>query len=318
MQNLLKKYRVIFLGLLVLVIRSEAGEGISGFEFLRTDFSPRSCAMAGGFLALRGDVNGVLQNPAIMAYTEDQQFCFNYSNYLLDIKGGQAAYTQRWNGHGQVSATILYFNYGSFDETDEFATPTGRTFTANDFAMAVSYADDLESQFTYGVTLKYLHSKIDTYTSSAFGLDLGMVYEAPFSKDLFFGIALLNVGKTVSAYVTTRENLPLSIKFGFSKKLAHLPLVYNFSFNDLNVEENSIIDRFAKFSLGGEFTLSRIFRLRLGYDNQQHQDLETPGTKFSGVSLGFGLFWSTYRFDYAFSSFGDLGTAHRIGIQGSL
>jgi hypothetical protein len=318
MQTHLRRISFLTLGLLGTVLPSEGGDGISGFEFLRTDFSPRSSAMAGGFLALRGDVNGVFQNPAMLAYTQEQQFCFNYSNYLMDIKGGQAAYTRRWNGHGQVSTTILYLNYGSFDETDEFATPTGRTFTANDFALAISYADDLESQFTYGVTLKYIHSKIDSYTSSAFGLDAGLAYEAPFSKDLFFGIALLNVGRAASAYVNTKENLPVSLKFGFSKKLAHLPLVYNFSFNDLNVEENSMLDRLAKFSLGGEFTLSRIFRLRLGYDNQQHQDLETPGAKFSGVSLGFGLFWSTYRFDYAFSSFGDLGAIHRIGIQSSL
>jgi len=317
MQKQILKYALFVLIPFILWSQSEAGEGISGFEFLRTDFSPRSSAMAGAFLALRGDVNGVLQNPAVLAYTEERQFCFNYNNYLLDINGGQAAYTQRWTGHGQVSATILYFNYGAFNETDEFATPTGRTFSANDFAFAVSYSDFLENQFSYGVSLKYVHSKIDSYTASAFGLDLGIIYEAPFSKDLYFGIALLNIGRAVSAYVDTKENLPSSLKFGFSKKLAHLPLVYNVSFNDLNVEENSVLDRLAKFSLGGEFTLSQVLRLRLGYDNAQHQDLETPGAKFSGVSLGFGLFWRTYRFDYAFSSFGDLGTAHRIGIQGS-
>jgi hypothetical protein len=48
-----------------------------------------------------------------------------------------------------------------------------------------------------------------------------------------------------------------------------------------------------------------------------HQDLDTPSAKFSGVSLGFGVIWRTYRFDYSFSSYGDLDNAHRFGIQGS-
>jgi hypothetical protein len=314
-----KKAMRLFIMLICSWSTIQAGNhGTSGYEFLRTDFSPRSSAMAGAFLVLRGDVNGIFQNPAVMAYTEERQFCFNYNNYLLDVAGGQAGYTQRLTGHGQISTSILYLNYGSFQETDEFATPTGRSFSANDMALALSYSDYLEDHFTYGVTLKYIHSKIDSYTASAIGLDLGMIYEASFSKDLYFGIALMNIGKSLTAYVHTKENLPLTLRFGFSKKLAHLPLVYNITFNDLNVEENSIFDHLKKFSIGGEFTLSQVFRLRLGYDNALHLDLNTPAAKFSGVSLGFGIIWRTYRFDYSFSSFGDLGSVHRFGIQGTL
>ena len=312
----------LFLSILCLwswiaVCAAAAGTGTSGFEFLRTDFSPRSSAMGGAFLALRGDVNGIFQNPAVMAYTAERQFCFNYTNYLLDISGGQAGYTQRLNGHGQISAAILYLNYGSFKETDEFTNASGRSFSAGDLALAVSYADYLEDRFTYGVTLKYIHSKIDTYTASAVGLDLGLIYEAPFSNDLYLGIALLNIGRALSAYVDTRESLPLSLKFGVSKKLAHLPLVYDLSFYDLNRTEAKFLDRLKKFAIGGEFTLSQLFRLRLGYDHDLHQDLDTPSAKFSGVSLGFGVVWRTYRFDYSFSSYGDLDNAHRFGIQGS-
>jgi hypothetical protein len=294
------------------------GNGITGFEFLSTDFSPRSSAMAGGFLALRGDVNGLFQNPAVMAFSEERQFCFNYNSHLLDISGGQAGFTQRLTGLGQISAAILYLNYGTFKETDEFAVPTGRSFGANDLAMAVSYADALEERFMYGATLKYIHSNIDTYSASAVALDLGLIYEAPFMEDLFFGLALLNAGKSLSAFVHTRESLPLTLKFGFSKKLAHLPLVYNVTFNDLNVEEKTLLDRLAKFSVGGEFTLSQILRLRLGYDHEMHTDLDTPGAKFSGVALGIGIIWHMYRFDYSFSSYGDLGSVHRFGIQGTL
>jgi hypothetical protein len=216
-----------------------------------------------------------------------------------------------------LSASVLYLNYGSFKETDEFTVPSGRSFGAGDLALGISYSDYLEDRFTFGATLKYIHSRIDTYSASAIGLDLGLIYEAPFSSDLYLGIALLNFGKSLTAYVHTKESLPLTLKFGFSKKLAHLPLTYDVSFYDLNGAEDSLLDRLKKFSIGGEFALSRIFRLRLGYDNDLHQDLDTPSAKFSGVSLGFGVIWRTYRFDYSFSSYGDLDNAHRFGIQGS-
>jgi len=184
-------------------------------------------------------------------------------------------------------------------------------------AVAVSYADFLEERFFYGASFKFIHSQIDSYTSSAIAMDFGLIYEAPFSQDLYFGFAILNVGKSLSAYVHSKESLPLSLRLGVSKKLAHLPLVYNFTFNDLNSTEKLLLDHLKKFSIGGEFTLSQVLRLRLGYDNQLHNDLDTPSAKFTGVSLGFGVKWHTYRFDYSFSSYGDLGGVHRFGVQGT-
>jgi len=296
-----------------------AGNGTAGFEFLRIDFNPRSSAMAGAFVAMRGDISTVLHNPAGMAYTEERLFNFDYVNYLLDIGGGQAAYSQRIADLGQITGLVTYFNYGSFDETTEFAQKTGNQFSANDVAFGLSYADVLEEMFSYGVTMKYVHSKIDVYTASALAFDFGLLYEAPFEQDLFFGLSVLNVGTSLAAFIATKESLPLSVRLGMSKKLAHLPLEYNIALNDLNVSEDSIWDRLKKFSIGGEFTISELIRLRLGYNNDIHQGLDTgTGAGFSGVALGLGLHFDQYRFDYGFSSFGDLGTTHRFGLSGSI
>jgi hypothetical protein len=275
--------------------------------------------MGRAFVAMRGDINALYHNPSAMAYTDQQQFIFNYMDYLIDFSGGFAGYSQRLPGLGQISGSVIWLNYGSFDETDEFAQQTGRSYGAYDLALAVSYADILESYFSYGVTLKYVHSKIDTYTADALAFDFGLMYEAPFENNLFFGLSLLNVGQSLNAYIDTKESLPLSLRLGVAKKLEHLPLEINASFNDLNVSEDNVWDRLAKFSIGGEFTLSELLRLRLGYENEVHRDLDTgQGAGFAGVSLGFGLIWKDYRFDYGFSSYGDLGSTHRFGIYGTL
>ena len=294
--------------------------GTSGFEFLRTDFSPRSSAMAGTYVAMQSDVNGLFHNPAGLASASERQFMVNYMDHLLDFKGGSIGFSQQVENVGRLSGAIIYFDYGNFAETDEFAVSTGRNFGAADLAFAVSLSDYLEDRFAYGVTLKYAHSKIDVFTASAFALDFGLIYEAPFQDDMFIGLSILNVGNTLSAFQSTKESLPLSINIGVSKKLEHLPLVLNVNLNNLNEVENTILDRIEKFSIGGEFTLSSKLRLRLGYNNSLHKDLETAnGAGFSGVSLGLGIFvWENFIFDYGYSSMGDLGGLNRIGFSGTL
>jgi hypothetical protein len=312
--------KYIFIALFVFSTFLAHASGTSGFEFLRTDFSPRSSAMAGSYVAMRSDMNGLFHNPAGLASAEERQVMVNYLGHILSINGGSVGFSQQIENIGRISGAIIYFDYGNFKETDEFSVSTGRNFGASDLALAVSFSDYLEDRFAYGVTLKYAHSNIDVFSANAIAFDFGLIYEAPFQDDMFFGFSMLNVGSALGAFQTTDESLPLSINFGVSKKLEHLPLVLNLNLNNLNEVENTILDRIEKFSIGGEFTLSSKLRLRLGYDNTLHKDLETStGAGFSGVSLGLGFVaWDNFRFDYSYSSWGDLGGLNRIGISGTL
>jgi len=312
----MRKYIDVVLIILLCTSVSFAGSGTSGFEFLRTDFSPRSSAMAGSYIAMRSDINGLFHNPAGLAYSQEKQVIFNYMDHLLDIKGGIVGYSQDLENIGRLSGAIIYFDYGSFNETDEFAEPTGRTFGASDIAFAVSLSNYFEDWLAYGVTLKYAHSSIDLYNASAFAMDFGLIYEAPFEDDLFLGVTILNLGQSLTAFQQTKESLPLTVNIGGSKKLAHLPLVLNVNLNNVNELENDLVDNLKKFSLGGEFTISQMLRLRLGYNNEMHSDLETSsGSGFSGVSLGLGFVWNSIRVDYSFASLGELGSLNRFGIS---
>jgi hypothetical protein len=221
---MMRSERLFFVFLLLAVLSCQAADGTSAFEFLRTDYSTRAAGMGRAFVAMRGDVNGLFHNPSSLAFTEERQFVFNYVDHLLDFGGGFAAYSQRLQGYGQISGSVIWLDYGDFDETDDFAQKTGRVYGAYDLALALSYADELEQYFYYGVTVKYIHSKIDNATAGAIALDFGLMYAAPFEENLFFGISLLNVGNNFDAFMTTKEALPLSLRLGVAQKLAHLPL----------------------------------------------------------------------------------------------
>jgi len=305
---------------LTFVFQAMAGESeTKAFEFLRTGFHPRGAAMANAFTTMRDDIGFGSINPAGMAGLTETMYSDAFTNYLLDINGGFAAFGFRSKKFGYATVSATFMNYGEFQETDENAVETGKTFSASDLALSVGLADTLGQAFQYGVNAKYIYSDIQNYNASAFAFDLGLLYKAGFQDDLYIGVALLNVGQNFEYYGSSREALPMTLRAGFSKKLAHLPLELAFSFTSLNQNTTKILDRFSNFALGGEFTVSPSVRIRLGYDNQIHSSLNVhQDSRFAGVSGGLGILTHGFRLDYSYSAYGFLGSTHRFGLTGTL
>ncbi len=309
----------LLLILLVCVKTSFAGDALtSAFEFLRTDFNPRTAAMGNAFSTVRGEVGSILINPAGMAFNQHSQYMFNFTNYLLDINGGMLAYSQEVENIGILSGAIVYMDYGSFKETDEFGQKTGSSFTPMNLELLVGWADHFDKGVSYGINFKYVFSQIQEFNASAIALDLGVIWDVPFEEDLFFGLALQNIGSNIEYYANTKEDLPFNIRVGGSKKLAHLPLEISVTNAELN-NVSSFSDFFETLSIGGEFTISESVRLRIGYDNRLHSDLKTiEESDFGGLSGGIGIFVDTFRFDYSYSNYNLLGNTHRFGFSGTL
>jgi len=113
--------------------------------------------------------------------------------------------------------------------------------------------------------------------------------------------------------------LPQTLRIGGSKKLAHLPLEISLSLNDITQQADTFADYFKRFSIGGEFRVSEMLRLRLGYDYDLHDGLtNSTDEKFGGLAGGAGVVWKQFRFDYAYSNLSVLGNIHRFGFSGTL
>lgn len=291
----------------------------SAFEFLRTDFNPRTAAMSNAFLSPKNDVSTMYTNPAGLSYIEQDQYTINYTNHILDINGGMAAFARKFKKYGVLSIGILYMDYGDFEETDENAQSLGRQFGANDFALGIGIANHLDEQFSYGVNMKYAFSILESYNASAIAFDFGLFWAVPFTDNLSFAVTLMNIGRQFDYYKDRKENLPVNFRMGVSKKLAHLPLEFALSLNEMNVDTENALDLIKRFSVGGEFTVSEKLRIRLGYDNNLHSDVEsTDEYRFGGVSVGFGIYLKRFRIDYAYSNYGALGGISRFGLFGTL
>ncbi|HTS00296.1 MAG TPA: type IX secretion system protein PorQ [Bacteroidota bacterium] len=304
---------VTYAALAMLAPSFACAQETTAFSFLRSDVGARAAALAGSVVSLTNDPASLFVNPASLGTLESPAGAAGFFKHLLDINAGYAVYGQALEGIGAVGAGVIYTNYGSFDRMDEFGNATG-TFTAQDMALSLGYSNQLQENLTYGAALKFIYSSIAGYTSTAAAADAGILYRIPESR-LALGASIRNMGRMISTYAGVTEPLPLDIAVGASIVPRGLPLLLNVNFHRLNENPGSFIDRFGAFTVGGEFTLSRVFRARFGYDNRSRQDLQTGTTAgLAGFSAGVGITVAAYQVDYALSSLGAIGNLHRVSV----
>lgn len=304
-------------GILTFIVLTGVTFSQNTYEFLRLDMNARTASLGGSFVSGNDDANIIFFNPAGIGLLSDNPVSVSYLNYLLDINAASVAYSTEFENIGRFALGIKYMNYGEFDERDEFGSELG-SFSANEAAFVLGYSNILDRNFYYGANAKFIFSNIADRSSTALALDLGFHYDIP-SQLMSLGISFLNIGTQLSSYYETKEELPLDIVIGVSKKLEHLPLKLYLDFHKLNEDQSDFLQRLQAFSLGAEFLLSKALRLRIGYENEKRKELKIGSfAGLAGFNAGLGVVISEYNFDYGFSSFGAIGALHRISISTSL
>ena len=308
--------KVIFLSI-TLILFGSFTYSQNTYDFLRLDGSARAGALGGSFVSNNDDADVIFYNPAGIKLLDGNPASFSFVKHLMDINLATLSYSTEYEDIGRFGAAIKYINYGSFDEADEFGNRTGE-FSAGEFVFVVGYANQLDENFYYGANAKFIYSGIADRSSTAMAVDLGLHYALP-DKNWNFGFAVLNLGGQLSTYYNTKEDLPIDVAIGVSKKLENLPLRLSVDFHKLNQDRDDFAQRFKAFTVGAEFTLSKIMKLRFGYDNERRSEFKIGTTAgIAGFNAGLGVKVSDYQFDYGYSSLGSVGGLHRIGISTSL
>jgi hypothetical protein len=302
---------------LLLVVTPAFGGSNTTFNFLRNDVGARAASLAGSFVSVTGDPNGLFYNPATLATLDERRGSIGFFKHILDINSGSASYGGEIEGIGFIGAGIIYTNYGTFTETDEAGNELG-SFSAGDLALVAGYASQIQENLFWGGNLKFIYSSIAGYRSSGIAGDAGLLFIIPESH-ASLGVSIRNLGIQLSKYLSTSEELPLDVTLGGSIIPRGLPLLLNLNFHRLNDKTSSFLDRFRAFSLGGEFTISKVVQLRVGFDNATRKDLSvgtTPG--LAGFSSGLGITAGLYKIDYGITLLGKIGNFHRISLATTL
>lgn len=286
------------------------------FQFLQLNASARAAALAGAYVAVAEDPNAVFFNPASLATVQNRKIGFTFLKHVLDINSGLATYADKSENFGYYSGSVLFTNYGSFDRANSQGVVSG-SFSGNDVAFMGTYSNYLDSNLSYGTTLKAIYSSLAASNSMALAVDAGILYRNPRTR-LNIGFSLLNIGAQLSTYEGIRESLPLDVRLGLSYPLRGLPLLVNVNLHHLADETDGFFDRLGNFALGLELSLKKV-QLRLGYDNAVRSAVNSDGqSKTAGFSGGVGIITSKVNIDYGATLLFASGTLHRIGVNLSL
>jgi hypothetical protein len=277
--------------------------GETSANFLKIGVGAKNVAM-GETGATETGLNAVYWNPAGVADVDNMEATFMDAAWLETISFQNVAFARRFN-FGVLAVSADYLSMASIDKYDNTGGQQG-SFGASDKAIKLTYALDISAtpEKTYaGVTLKYISSNIDNFTATAFALDAGLYFDTIF-EDLRFGVVFQNLG-TPMKYEVNSFSLPLNLKAGVNYLVT--------DGLDASLDLNKATDTGVITNAGAQYAITindetGVF-LRGGYRSN------TDGLGGSaGMTLGFGLVYQSYRFDYAFVPYGDLSDTNRFSL----
>ncbi|PID26950.1 MAG: hypothetical protein CR982_07830 [Candidatus Cloacimonadota bacterium] len=331
---MIKNFKSFILLIALLVpgmIFAQAKTGTAAMTFLKLDVSARANALGGSYIGLGDDAASLFYNPASIIKIDGGDYIVNHTMYIDDINYTWAGATyplKQFNA--AMGVQFGYLNVGDMDETTPSnPTGTGRTFTASDMVVGLSYAQMLTTKFYVGGTLKFIHENLADESASTFAVDMGTFYDTKW-KSLVFGMSMRNFGGEVK-YLNEGADLPMMFIFGIN----FTPFNDGINKIDVAVEAAHPSDNAEYLTLGCEYSFEDMFFVRVGrkIDDQENWlfdetnyvkfdddadgtpvDYDGDGFNLSGTSLGVGFKFMNVRFDYSWESYGRLGSINMFNI----
>lgn len=306
-------------------------------DILNRPLSARAAALGNAFVAMKDDPNTLFSNPAAISTIQPRdssklnEIAINYSHYVLDINEGSFVYEHPVPEGvlfaGNFAVGVQYFSGGTLTEANTSGEQTG-DFGTGDVALLLAYSSEGSNHLHYGVGAKVVSSNLvsgsstgNDYGATWLAADLGLFYDYEPAL-MTFGFSVLNVGTEITTYAGVHEPVGPNVQIGVSKKLERLPLTLHLAFHNLarDREGRNIFYALNDFSLGGEFVLGKVVRLRFGYENEKRHELKVPaGNGMAGFSTGVGLNIKNYQLDFGLNGQGpDFNPFLRFGLRTAL
>ena len=313
------------------------------FDFLNLSQSARTTGIGSYSIAVYdNDIAQGFANPALINDSMEHHLSINHNFHLADITHGFVSYAIHLDKPDlSLMGGITYVNYGSFIRSDVFGNQNG-VFNASENAVTFGLAKQIDQRLRAGINIKFANSNLDTYSSTALGIDFGFYYANDENANSW-ALVLKNIGWQLSQYNNLAESLPFDLQFGFSKRLKYLPFrfmitahnLHKWNLLDINSDSSDPIifgasnnsrsslskgvdNLFRHLAFGGEFYIGKneIFNLRLGYNHLRNKDLSVSGFRsFSGFSFGLGIRIKKIKIDYGLGRYHLAGGMNHLSLS---
>ena len=285
--------------------------GESAFNFLRLPYSSRVAALGGSNISVvDDDLSLAMHNPALLINTTDKTLDLSFMTYMSGSKVAGAAFNKTFGERSAGAVAARYIDYGKFDGYTPDNIFTG-TFRAMDIELDFIYSYLLSEHWSGGVAGKFIYSQYESLNSLALGVDLGLNYYNP-DHDFSASLTFKNLGGQVKTFEQEHEIMPIDIQLGFTKRLAHAPILLSATLTDLHCwkathfyNADGSKDNFGELlmkhiTLGADLFIGENFYASVGYSYRRSRELST-GKGLAGFSLGAGLHINKVKFSASYS-----------------
>lgn len=283
------------------VAQAAVGPGTVGAEYLTLPMGSKSIAMGEVQSAAIGEPLGWLSNPATLRCMDGLGFGVFHAEWLMETQYDNVAYHQRINNYVSVAAGFVSLRRPEIQGYDEYGHETKALDNTNYQAIVGLGCSPIPS-FAAGLTVKYFNEKLDDRSADGVGFDLGALYTIT-SARLSLGFVAQNVGQDIT-FESVKEPLPTTLRGG-----ASFSVDLRGSDATVTIASDLVKPRYEKLyvSAGADLTLFKTISARVGYNGREYR----PG---NGLTLGCGVAIRNISFDYAWTSYGDLGSVHRVAL----
>lgn len=294
------------------------GSGASSLVF--DGMGSRSLGLNEAAVAIGSGAEAISANPALIYSIEKLSLSFMYLKWFFDMNyiyfaGALPSPVKSFGGAFGLSFTR--FGSSEFDKyTEESSSPNSTS--ANDYNISLSYARVIEANLSAGISLKFVNSTLDEYSSTAFAIDIGLLYnlEKDMKLPILLAAAVQNLGTSLK-FISETSPLPLNIKAGVGYNLLFAKnhnLMVNAEVNFPNDGE-MIFRTGLEYSLIKKVTGLKLLSVRCGVQPVgRKNNLFTLGV---GSELPLSQYVKDYQFsvDYALLPVGELGFTHSISVS---
>ena len=338
--------KLLVLCVLTVFASEMRGQTTNGtYSFLDATNSARVAALGNTVLSIYdSDIQLGIYNPSLINDSMHNGMALSYVNYYAGINYMTAQYGRSFDKIGTFVATVQFHNYGDFKYADEQGNVDG-SFTSSDYNILIGWGRQLTPHWSIGANVKFAGVQYESFKAFALGVDVAGHYRT--DKGWMFTAAARNIGyELYSDFEGERSELPFHLSAGVSKRLEHVPFLFNITFDNIQKWDLSYDDPLdldgdydpmtgtvqsksdaAKFAdnlmrhivLGGEIYIGKNLVLRAAYNYNTRQNLKTPTAKgLCGFSYGVGINIWKFSINYSRSEMHIYGSPNYITITTNL
>ncbi|KAA5547425.1 type IX secretion system outer membrane channel protein PorV [Adhaeribacter rhizoryzae] len=189
----------------------------------------RSAGMGDAGVAISPDANTAHWNPAKLGFvTNDMSVGLSYSPWLRNIINDMSltylSGYKRVSQRGAFSASMLYFDLGDIQFTDDLGNPLN-IHNPKEYTFDLAYGQQLSNNLSVGVGARFIHSNLsagisDSRPGNSAAVDIGVYYTNDLTigardYNLSFGGNISNIGAKI-AYTNAdqKDFLPTNLRLG--------------------------------------------------------------------------------------------------------